>query len=180
MVSVRRQSFSQDTCHVHCTAVPPWNSLQRTPWAPPQGKHSWPLVWKQKNEGARAGLCDSVAEHLLSMAGHGFHCQHCKTNKGRQRVETGRNPVFIAVCTVRQRQVNAAVQLLAQCKQMTWFQRSQGQAPALSYEREALHNVICSLDTTLFYKKNKKQEKNKAWPITPTVCGDHLSSEPTV
>lgn len=111
----------------------------------------------------------------------GFIASTVKLTKGvGGRVETGRNPVFIAVCTVRQRQVNAAVQLLAQCKQMTRLTSSQGQAPALSYEREALCSAICSLDTTLVYKKNKKQEKNKAWPITPTVCGDHLSSEPTV
>lgn len=31
----------------------------------------------------------------------------------------GTHTISIAVCTVRQRQVNAAVQLLAQCKQMT-------------------------------------------------------------
>lgn len=60
-------------------------------------------------------------------------------------------------------------------------QRSQGQAPALSYEREAFCNAICSLDTTLFYKKNKNKgkKKNTAWPITPTVWGDHMSTEPT-
>lgn len=75
----------------------------------------------------------------------------------------GRNPIFIAVCTVRQRQVNAA-RRAAPCPVQTddvAYQRSQGQAPALSYEREALGNAICSLDTTLLYKKNKKKEKKQ-------------------
>lgn len=125
---------------------------------------------------------DLVAEHSPSMAGPGFIASTVELTKGGGgRVETRQNPVFIAVCTVRQRQVNAAVQLLAQYKQMTRLTSSQGQAGTCSLIRaEALCSAICSLDTTLVYKKNKKQGKNKAWPITPTVCGDHLSLEPTV
>lgn len=59
-------------------------------------------------------------------------------------------------------------------------QRSQGQAPALSYEREAFCNAICSLDTTLFYKKNKNKEKKKHGLANHShSLGDHMSTEPT-
>lgn len=33
-------------------------------------------------------------------------------------------------------------------------------------------------NTTLFFKRTKAWTKNKAWPITPTACGDHMSMEP--
>lgn len=140
-------------------------------------KHSWPLAWKQKNEGE-----GSVAEHSPSMVGHGFHCQHCETNQGRQREGRDQAEPSLYCCVYRKTKASQRSSA-APCPVQTddvAHQRSQGQAPALSYEREALCRAICSLDTTLVYKKNKKQEKNKAWPITPTVCGDHLSSEPTV
>lgn len=164
----------------HCPflEVPPKDTM-----APAQG--STPGLWCGNRRTRKRGLGrDSVAEHSPSMAGPGFTASTVELTKGGGgRVETRRNPVFIAVCTVRQRQVNAAVvQLLAQCKQMTRLTSSQGQAPGTCslIRAEALCGAICSLDTTLVYKKNKKQGKNKAWPITPTVCGDHLSSEPTV
>lgn len=44
-----------------------------------------------------------------------------KLTREGQKVETRTDTIFIAVCTVRQRQVNAAMQLLAQCKQMPWL-----------------------------------------------------------
>lgn len=69
------------------------------------------------------------------------------------------------------RQVNAAVQLLAQRKQMTRLTSSQGQTPALSYEREALCSAICSLVTTLVYKKNKTQEKTRPGQSLPQSVG---------
>lgn len=93
---------------------------------------------------------DSVAEHSPSVVGHGLHCQHCETNQGRRREGGDRAEPRLYCCVYRKtRQVNAAVQLLAQRKQMTRLTSSQGQTPALSYEREALCSAICSLVTTL-------------------------------
>lgn len=64
--------------------------------------------WKQKNEGREGWTHDSVAELLPSTSAMGFLPRTVKLTGGR-RVEPGRrNPIFIAVCTVRQRQVNAA------------------------------------------------------------------------
>lgn len=89
---------------------------------------------------------DSVAEHSPSVVGHGLHCQHCETNQGRRREGGDRAEPRLYCCVYRKtRQVNAAVQLLAQRKQMTRLTSSQGQTPALSYEREALCSAICSL-----------------------------------
>lgn len=102
------------------------------------------------------------------------------TRKGRGS-GLGTNTIFIAVYRkTKASQRSRAAPCPAQTDDAA-HQRSQGQAPALSYEREAFCKAICFLDTTLFYKKNKnkKEKKNKAWPITPTVCGDHMSTEPT-
>ena len=115
---------------------------------------------------------DSVAEHSPSVVGHGLHCQHCETNQGRRREGGDRAEPRLYCCVYRKtRQVNAAVQLLAQRKQMTRLTSSQGQTPALSYEREALCSAICSLVTTLVYKKNKTQEKTRPGQSLPQSVG---------
>lgn len=95
------QGFSQDTCYTHHCPSTDTKAL-------PQRQHPWPSEWKQKNEGREGWTRDSVAELLPSTSAMGFLPRTVKLTGG-QRVEPGRrNPIFIAVCTVRQRQVNAA------------------------------------------------------------------------
>lgn len=57
----------------------------------------------------------------------------------------------------------------------TTYQHFQGQQPALSYEpiRASQCNWFSKYHSIL------QNNKNKAWPITPTACGDHMSMEPT-
>lgn len=182
VASVRTQSSNRDTCCMHrCPSLeaPPKDHDSATLKAVPG------LQCKNRRmRGARAGSMAQWQSICLARQGHEFHPQHCKTNKRRaERVRTGDQHNLY--CCVYRKTKASQRSSAAPCPVQTddaAHQRSQGQAPALSYEREAVCNAICSLDTTLFYKKNKnkeKKKKNKAWPITPTVCGDHMSTEPT-
>lgn len=104
----------------------------------------------------------------------------------------GQGAVYVAICTIRQREPNQQL-----CDVLSWrhfkawnaynsfktydttYQHCQGQASALSYEPIRALQCNLFLNTTLFFKRTNTLTKNKAWPITPTVCGDHMSMEPT-
>lgn len=94
-------------------------SPSKGPWLCHTESSSWPSVQKQENEGSEGWAHGSVAEHSIACQSHEFHAQHFKTNKRRAEGLDWGPTQSLLLCTVRQRQVNAAVQLLAQCKQMT-------------------------------------------------------------
>lgn len=161
VASVRTQSSNRDTCCMHrCPSLeaPPKDHDSATLKAVPG------LQCKNRRmRGARAGSMAQWQSICLARQGHEFHPQHCKTNKRRaERVRTGDQHNLY--CCVYRKTKASQRSSAAPCPVQTddaAHQRSQGQAPALSYEREAVCNAICSLDTTLFYKKNKNKEKKK-------------------
>lgn len=82
--------------------------------SPSQGPRLCHAGKKQENEGSKGSARGSVAEHSLARRSHEFHAQHFKTNERRAEGLDWGPTQSLLLCTVRQRQVNAAVQLLAQ------------------------------------------------------------------
>lgn len=116
---MRRQSFNWDTCGMHhCPSLeaPPKDHGSATLKAAPGLQ-----CRNRRIEGSEGWAHGSVAEHSLACRSHEFHAQHFKTNKRRAEGLNWGPTQSLLLCTVRQRKVNAAaaVQLLAQCKQMT-------------------------------------------------------------